>query len=271
MRILETSVFRIFRTVALTVLLGYAVICIWLYLAQQSLLFHPRPIAVNAALPFMLKHEEVFLDAPDGARLHGVLFHADSPTAVILHFHGNAENILDMEGQASRFTEMGYSFLAMDYRTYGKSSGSLSEAALFADATLFFDYLREAGWAESDIVISGRSIGTAIATELASRTSPRALVLYSGFASIMDLASEQFPLFPIRFLLKYPLDSATHMKSVNCPVLMLHGKHDSTVPLYHAQKLAAIRGKLLVFDNGDHNNLMAFPEFWQAFAGIINQ
>ena len=84
-----------------------------------------------------------------------------------------------MEGQASRFTEMGYSFLAMDYRSYGKSSGYLSEAGLFADATLFFHYLREAGWAESDIVISGRSIGTAIATELASRTSPRALVLYS--------------------------------------------------------------------------------------------
>ena len=72
MRVLKTSVFGIFRAVALAVLLGYAVICIWLFLAQESMLFHPRKIAVNATLPFTHEHDEIYLDAPDGARLHGV-------------------------------------------------------------------------------------------------------------------------------------------------------------------------------------------------------
>ncbi len=260
---------RVFRVVTLVIVFGYLVLCFWLYLAQEGMLFIPRTIAPEADLGFKLPHDEIYLDAPDGARLHGVIFHAELPVAVILYFHGNAENILDMEGTAAKYVELGYSFLAVDYRSYGKSRGVLSEANLFADASLFFAYLKELGWVESDIVISGRSIGTAIATELASRTTPRALVLYSGFSSITDIAAEQFPYFPVRLVIRYPFDSARYMESVRCPVLMFHGKDDPVVPLHHAEKLAAIRGELLVFENGNHDNLTGYPSYWEAFRRVV--
>ena len=255
---------------ALICLLGYGAVCAWLYQGQEGMLFWARPIAPELELGFTLPHEEVFLDAPDGARLHGVLFHANAPTAVVLHFHGNAENILDMEGPATRFVELGYSFLAVDYRTYGKSRGDLSEANLFADAALFFACLEERGWAQSDIVISGRSIGTGIATELASRTKPRALVLYSPFLSMLQLASERFPYVPFQSLIRYPLNSAHYLKSVGCPVLMFHGDRDPVFPLHHARGLAAIKGELLVFNGGDHDNLTGYDGFWEGLVRVVD-
>ena len=141
---------------------------------------------------------------------------------------------------------------------------------IFRDQALFFDHLTNRGWAPSDIVISGRSIGTGIATELASRSAPRALVLYSPFFSLSELIGEQLPYIPCQLILRYPLNSAGYLQLVNCPVVMFHGDQDPVVPLDHARRLAAIKGELVVLEGGDHDNLTGYDEFWEAIERVVD-
>lgn len=243
------------------ILLLYVGLSVFFYQAQESLLFPARTIPLETELNFTLDHEELFVETPDGETLNGVLFTAEEPKGVILHFHANVENILDMESVAKPFIENKYSFITMDYRTYGKSTGELSEANLFADAALFMQFLESRGWSQSDIILYGRSVGTGISTQLASKTNPRGLILHSPYSSMELLMSGNMPFLPMSLIFKYPLHSAEYMKNVKCPVIILTGELDEVVPLSHAQTLAGIKGKLVVFKDGDHDNLREFPKF----------
>lgn len=242
--------------------LFYLAICLYYYLNQELIIFPASKIDPGTEINFELKHKEIFLATPDGARLNAVLFEAENPKGVVLHFHGNGENMLNMNYVAEPFILRNYSFLAMDYRSYGKSTGNLSEEKLYSDAALFMQYLEESGWSASDIIIYGRSIGTSIAIQLASKNTPRGLILYSPFYSLKSLVSEILPFIPVGVILKYPLDSAKYMSKVNCPVIMFHGDSDSVVPLSSAEKLSKIKGRLVIFKNGTHENLTNYPQFW---------
>ncbi|MCG8004600.1 MAG: lysophospholipase [Candidatus Thiodiazotropha lotti] len=246
----------------LSIFLGYAILCLYYYLNQVNIIFPASRIDTDTEFTFTIDHQELFIDTPDGARLHGVLFRAIKPKGVILHFHGNAENMLSMQYAAEPFVDRNYSFLAMDYRSYGKSSGELSEENLFADAALFLEYLKKAGWESSKIILYGRSIGTGVAIQLASKADLGGMILYAPFYSLTDLADYHFPLLPSDLLLKFPMDSASYLNGVQAPVLILHGSDDRIIPLDQAERLARIKGKLVVLINGRHNDLYGHEKFW---------
>ncbi|MCG7994979.1 MAG: lysophospholipase [Candidatus Thiodiazotropha taylori] len=241
---------------------GYTFLCLYYYLNQVNIIFPASRIDNDTVFNFTIDHQELYIDAPDGARLHGVLFKAKKPKGVILHFHGNAENMRSMQYAAEPFVDRNYSFLAMDYRSYGKSSGSLSEENLFADAALFLNHLKSSGWDSSEIILYGRSIGTGIAIQLASKSELRGMILYAPFYSLTALADYHFPLLPAELLLKFPMDSASYMSSVKQPVLILHGADDRIIPLDQAERLARITGNLVVLENGGHNDLYGHHRFW---------
>jgi alpha-beta hydrolase superfamily lysophospholipase len=259
---LSTITKNALTTIAL-VLIGYTAICIFYYLNQERIIFPASGIALNTELNFTIDHQELYLDTPDGARLHGVLFKAENPKGLILHFHGNAENMRFMQTAAEPFVYRNYSFLAMDYRSYGKSSGDLSEQNLFADVALVMQHLIDSGWNSSDIILYGRSIGTGIAIQLASVFQPKGMVLYAPFYNLKSLAEFHFPLLPVDHLLDYHMESAEYLREVNCPILILHGDADRIIPLKQAKRLATIKGRLVVLKNGRHNNLDGLDRFWQ--------
>ena len=247
----------------------YITFCILFYANQDKFLFPAKKIESDYKINFSLNFEELTLKVSDDVQLSGILFNANQPKGIVLHFHGNEQNVLDMESLAKPFVDMGYSFVAMDYRTYGKSTGELSEKNLFSDAKLFLELLEKRGWTQSDIILMGHSIGTGIATQLASISSTKALILYAPYYTFKDLISEKMPILPIGLLLKYPLNSAKYMKSVNCPVLILHGTLDELVPINHAKKLSEINGKLISIENGKHENLTGFDEFWMEISRFL--
>lgn len=257
-------------TTAITILCVYSLFCVLLYLVQETMIFFPRSTAQDKDLGFTIPYEEIFIETEDEATIHGVLFKADNPKGVFLHFHGNAEIVHDMESTAQRFVEMGYSFLATDYRSFGKSTGSLSEANMFNDAALFYDHLVKSGWKETDIIISGRSFGTGVAVELASRKPAGALILLSPFYTLASRASESIPFVPVSLILRYPMNSAGYLEKVACPVLMLHGDRDNIIPLHHSQKLAEIKGELYIVKGGGHNDLTYFESLWRTLESFLN-
>jgi fermentation-respiration switch protein FrsA (DUF1100 family) len=246
-------------------LLGiYLMIGTALYFLQEKILF--RPTVLNQTYVFKFSHpfEELFLKADDNAMINAVHFKVDNPNGVILYFHGNAGDLSRWGKITEYFVDKNYDLLVMDYRTYGKSTGALSEHALYSDAQLCYDYLKQR-YKEDEISIYGRSLGTGIATNIASTNNPKQLILETPYYSILDVAKYRFPFFAVEQLIHYKLPTNKFIKTVNCNISMIHGTDDYVVPIESGEKLFKVAPQNLtsftVIENGGHNDLVKFDSY----------
>ena len=161
----------------------------YVYFVQENLLFQKATLPQDHVFSYDEPFEELFIETEKGARINALYFKTFRPKGVVLYFHGRGGNLDDRWGKFSReFTRRGYDFFIMDYRGFGKSTGKLTEKALCSDATKCYEYLQDI-YPESQIVVYGRSLGTGIATFVASHKNPKMLVLESPYFSILDLIS----------------------------------------------------------------------------------
>lgn len=232
-----------------------------LYFLQEKLLFLPTVLEQNYAFNFSYPFEELFLKTDDDALINALHFKVDNPKGVILYFHGNAGDLSRWGKITEYFAEKQYDVLVMDYRTYGKSTGTLSEKALYNDAQYCYNYLKEQ-YNENEISLYGRSLGTGIATYLASKNNPKQLILETPYYSMVDVGESRFPIFPIKKLLKYKFPTNKFIKEVTCPITMFHGTDDAVVPYKSAEKLFKVSPKTLTtfitIEGGAHGNLKEF-------------
>ena len=193
--------------------------------------------------------EDCWLTAQDGTRLHGWLttpqrMEGGAPVplhteTVILYFHGNAGNISHRYPMLVQFSRLPARVFIIDYRGYGRSEGRPSESGLRQDARAAWNYLtEERGFRPKQIVIFGKSLGGAVAIELASEISPAGLIVQSGFTSIPDMAAEHFPFIP-RFLVRTRMDALARIPHVRCPILFIYSPADEIIPYAHGQRLFA--------------------------------
>jgi len=263
---------RRLKKLAKFLLAVYILSIIMLYFLQEKLIFLPSQLPQDYAYSFALPHTEFNLETPDGAMLNGLHFKNTDSKGVILYFHGNAGDLSRWGEIALFFVEKQYDVVIMDYRSYGKSTGKLSPQALFDDAQLFYDYTL-GHYQESNITLYGRSLGTGIATELASRNLPKQLVLETPFYSLVDVAKEMFPILPVSLFLKYKFPSFEYMQQVACPVGIFHGTSDSIVPFDSGKKLfEAIPNEQKTFytvEGGGHNNLISFPQYHEGIKKVL--
>jgi fermentation-respiration switch protein FrsA (DUF1100 family) len=159
------------------------------------------------------------------------------------------------------------SVLIFDYRGYGRSEGKPNEEGVLADARAARRWLAQrAKLAEQDIVLLGRSLGGAVAVDLAARDGARGLILENTFSSLPDLAAEHFPVLPVRLLVQMRLDSLAKIRNYLGPLLQTHGDADRTIPFCLAEKLFAAANPPKCFvraPGADHND---FPtrDYFQA-------
>lgn len=235
-----------------------------LYVFQERLLFLPTALEQDFEYQFTYNFEELFLKTNDGAILNAIHFKVENPKGVILYFHGNADNLSRWGAIVEPFVERRYDVLIMDYRAYGKSIGKLSEASFYNDAKLFYNYLKQ-GYNEQVITLYGRSLGTAMATYLASKNKPKQLILETPYYSMTDVAQLKFPIFPVKQLLNYKFPSFEFIPNVNCPITIFHGTQDEVVPFSSAKKLVTVSPKLqttfIAIEEGNHNNLMEYRAY----------
>jgi fermentation-respiration switch protein FrsA (DUF1100 family) len=257
------------KKLVLMLLSLYIMITASLYFLQERILFLPTVLEQNYQFQFNKPFEELNLKTDDGAKLNAIHFKIDNPKGVILYFHGNAGDLSRWGTIAEYFVEKQYDVLIMDYRTYGKSTGKLSEAVFYTDAQLFYNYLKDR-YNENDITIYGRSLGTGIATNLASKNNPKQLILETPYYSILDVAKDRFPVFPVKKLLKYQFPSHQFIKEAKCPITIFHGTEDAIVPYASAEKLFKAAPKLqttfISIEGGNHNNLSNY----EAYSDPIN-
>jgi alpha-beta hydrolase superfamily lysophospholipase len=245
-----------------------------LYVLQEKLIFLPTKLEKNYKYSFSAPFDEVFLEANDGAQLNALHFKRREPKGVILYFHGNAGDLSRWGEIALYFVEKNFDVIIMDYRTYGKSTGSLSEEKLFSDAQLFYEYVLKQ-YAEKDIIVYGRSLGASIATHVASNNRPKKLILETPFYNLLDVAKDRFSLLPVKQLLKYEFASNIYIKKVKIPIAIFHGTEDEVVPYESGRKLykvlPEVQKNFYTIKNGGHNNLVNFEAFREGIENELNQ
>lgn len=224
---------------ALTALvLVYALIVLRVYLVQSRRIYRPLRDHIDTPVAHGYAFEDISFESRDGVRLNGWFVPHPDAAYVLLFFHGNTRNISYCIHSISLYRELGFSIFLFDYRGYGRSEGSPSEQGLYLDAEAAWRWLVETRGIRPDrIVLHGRSLGAAVATRLASRQSPAALVIESTFTSLPEVAADLYPLLPARLLMRQRFPVREHLKQVRCPVLVAHGREDELIPYRHGQAL----------------------------------
>jgi pimeloyl-ACP methyl ester carboxylesterase len=240
------------------VYLGFGVL---LYAAQRTLMYFPIPERPSEDL------EVVWLDLDD-VRLKLWVVNPGQPRAV-LYFGGNAEDVyLNAEDLARSVP--GRTAYLINYRGYGGSTGRPNEPALYADALAVFDDVSER---HQDVAAVGRSLGSAVATYLASRRPVDRLVLVTPYDSAVAVARRIYPVYPVEWLLKDRYESVRYATRVKAPTLIVTAEQDRVIPLEHSQRLAEAFDQApverLVIAGTGHNSISGPQAYWRGIADFL--
>lgn len=248
-------------------LAAYLLLLGLLWWGQSGMVFHPEmPSREVTSTPAEagLAFESLRLETADGETLAAWFVPGPRPDSpVVLFLHGNAGNIGHRIGTLDMLHAAGAATLIVEYRGFGESTGRPSETGTYRDAEAAWHWLtQERGIEPARLVIFGRSLGAAVAAWLAARVEPAGLVLESAFTSAADLGAHHYPWVPVRWLIRFRYDTATHLERVRCPTLLAHARGDEIVPFSHAERLAAMRPPVvdLVVLEGGHNDAMMISE-----------
>jgi pimeloyl-ACP methyl ester carboxylesterase len=179
----------------------------------------------------------------------------ENSRGVILFCHGNAGNVSQRIDSFEIFRELGFSTFIFDYRGYGKSRGKTTEKGTYRDAEGAWNYLvREKKVKPEEIIVFGRSLGGGVASYLAKKYQPRALIIESSFTSIPDMAKALFPKLPSILLLRFKYNTRERLRDIHCPVLIIHSPDDRTIPFVCGEVLyeSANPPKKFLRIKGDH-------------------
>lgn len=245
----------------------YILVGLGVYFLQEKLIFLPEELDRDFSFDFPTEFEEHFIQMEDGAVINALHFKSDSAKGLILYFHGNAGSLIRWGEAVEPYVAMGFDVLIMDYRGYGKSTGSRSYASMLADADRLYEFALTLT-SEEKIVLFGRSLGSSFASYLAGKNNPSQLLLETPFYSLGDIAKRVMPIFPQKFLLRFNFKNYESLKGAKCPIYIFQGTDDNIVPFESAQKLYDSldpkQAKLFVIKGGDHNNLADFEDYGRA-------
>ena len=237
----------------------YGSFCLYLFLMQDRMIFSPdipsRKLTASPA-DIGLEYDTVTLFASDQVKLDGWFVPAAEQKGVLLFFHGNAGNISHRLDSLKLFHDLGLATLIIDYRGYGRSQGSISEHGTYLDGEAAWAYLTDTrNIPVNRIILFGRSLGAAVAANIAAGKSPAALILESAFTSIPDLGARMYPFLPVKLLSRYRYDTRKALHSVSCPVLIIHSRNDDIIPYENGLRLYESAGapKKFLEIRGDHN------------------
>ncbi|MFM9838236.1 MAG: alpha/beta hydrolase [Cyclobacteriaceae bacterium] len=236
---------------------------------QEKFIFQPKKLAKEYPFQFDQPFTEYFIKTEDGETLNALLFKSPTPSkGFILYFHGNAGSLQRWGQYAIDFTQLGYDILMIDYRGYGKSTGTPSEKDLYRDAQTVLNWSREK-IPFTQLIIYGRSLGSAVASHLASENTPDMLILETPFDEIKSVVYP--PIRPIisLFPTRNYFPNNHHLQKVKCRKVIFHGTNDWIVPFSSALKLKPLldsEDRFFVIEGGGHRNLRDFKEYHKALA-----
>lgn len=254
-------------------LLALAAVWIGLRWFEGFMLYHPSRTVDALPGAYGLAFERVALTASDGTRLDAWWLPAQKAGApTMLCLHGNAGTLSNRLAKMKIFHEAGASQLWVEWRGFGASAGTPSEAGLYRDAQAGRDWLAARGVGPPQLVLYGESLGCGPAVELAVRAPAAGLIVDSGFSSIPAMARVVLPWFPSG-LVRARFDNLAKLPRVRFPALFLHSPEDDVIPYAQARANFAAAGgpKTFVDLRGGHNDgfMDAGPAYGSAIRGFL--
>ncbi len=244
------------------VLVLYALLCVYVYARQRSLIYYPTPASgsgVGEAVPFPVLGAELQLWV---VRRPG--------SSAILYFGGNAESVTASAEEFARAAP-DRTWVFVNYRGYGGSTGKPSERALVADALAIFDWAKVE---HSEVAVVGRSLGSGVAVQLAAARPVSRLVLVTPFDSLVSVGQAALPWLPVSWLAKDRFESVKHAPSVSCPTLALIAGNDEVIAAAHARALlTAFRPDgitVIEIPGAGHNDIQLWPKYEATIGGFLD-
>ncbi len=253
---------RLLKWISIVMLVGYVGMGLFLYVNQRAFLYHPTP---NIQVPYKsmtLKNE--------GESIHVIVLNEGHENA-ILYFGGNGESMAKSSDYiAQQFPT--FTCYLMDYRGYGSSTGEATEKALYSDALKLYDTIKPK---HNRISIGGRSLGSGIATYVASKREVSKLALITPYDSIVNVAQGRYPIYPASLLLKEHYNSVSRVKDIKAKAFIVIAQNDSVIPLESTQKLIeAFKPEQLQVDtikNRGHNDISSDKRYYKIMQKFIGK
>jgi len=228
-----------------------------LFFFQEKLIFHPEKLDKNYQFKYEQDFEEINIKAQDGKVLNGLLFKSENPKGLIFYLHGNSGSLSSWGNIAKTYTDLNYDIFIIDYRSYGKSEGKIqSQEQLFQDNQIAYDELKQR-YNEDKIIVMGFSIGTGMASKLASTNNPKLLILKAPYYNLTDMIQHTYIIIPT-FMLKYKFETNKYLKSCRMPVIIFHGDQDEIIYYESSLKLKEefkTQDTLIILNGQGHNGI----------------
>ncbi|CAI8765553.1 Hydrolase_4 domain-containing protein [Pseudomonas sp. IT-347P] len=254
---------RTLMSLVALIVAAYLVLCAALFFFQRSLIYFPQPNVINSA------DSRMTLAMPD-AQVSVVTRERAGPRALI-YFGGNAEDVSrNLPEFAEAFPD--YAVYLLNYRGFGGSGGSPSEAAIAEDALALFDQVYAS---HPQVAVIGRSLGSGVAIRLASQRPVQQLILVTPYNGLGEIAARQYPWVPVQWMLKDRFESGKYAAHIRVPTLLLAASDDEVIPRASTQRLlenfpqglAVLR---VVPDSG-HNSISDRAQYLQWMGDVLNR
>ncbi|WP_147804827.1 alpha/beta hydrolase [Alkalicoccus halolimnae] len=245
--------------------------------SQEESLFQGASLSeerINQVNEHFHNTEEINFETEDGNILHGWLQHSDknSPSPLVIYFGGNAEEA-STALESNQYPD-DWSVLFMNYRGYGKSTGTPGEDNLYKDGTALFDYVSSREDINSHkIVAAGRSMGTSAASYVSKQRPVAATILISPYDSRTRLQGERHPLFPVERFIRHPFEVSEMAETISSPLLGITADEDQVIPAEHSHKTFSRwdgKTRIVTISGEGHNTLQGDPVYWQEITQFLN-
>ena len=250
-------ILKMIWSVLAVLVIAYLGLGIILYFMQPSFLYVPTAEVLYGPEQLGLDFEDVRLQTEDDVKLAGWFIPAENAEFTLLFCHGNGGNISHRLDSINIFNKLGLNCLIFDYRGYGNSEGKPSEEGTYRDAMTAYKWLlQKKNLPAKKIIIFGRSLGGSIAAYLASKVEAKGLIIESGFTSYVDVGQKFYPYMAVKLFASYGYKTIDYVRSVNCPVLMIHSRDDEIIPFEFGLKLYEVANEPKEFIEiiGSHND-----------------
>lgn len=242
------------------------------YFFQEKFIFKPEKLSDDFKFEYENQEvEEYNIQLNDKVTINGLHFKSKHPKGVVFYLKGNSKSIKGWGKFAIDFTHHGWDVLMTDYRGFGKSKGKRTQQGMKDDVQAIYNIIKEKV-DEKYIIVYGRSLGTGLATKLASVNNPKMLILACPYYSMSNNAKRYLPFIPLGLLMRYSMPTYKWIKYVKCPIKLIHGTNDRIIPMKSSVRLSRLNPKLsrlYLVIGGGHKNLHNFEDYHRALKEIL--
>lgn len=247
------------KTIVFCVIYLYIGMAAMLYFQQRSLMYFPGAEREDIAAFNIPQPEIITVQSEPDITFNAWHWPAAPDMPTIVFFHGNGQAYPYWVNKLMIYHDEGYGIFFTDYRGYGGVNGKPSEQGIYTDARAHINtFMQSTGLKPENLIYLGESLGTGVATQMATEFPPKAIIYESAYSGTNDIAKGRYWMFPIDMLMRDKYRSADKIKTLNMPKFFIHGKQDRVIPIRYGRALfeAATEPKQMVeLNNAGHNNL----------------